>query len=348
MEASSTSSRNPIWAVLQIAMIGVGLTIVAALILVPKLGLHLLWDVLIPAAPLLFVLVPGFWRNVCPVSTIGMLAQRTGLSRRRKIGRRAVVRMALSGVLLLYVAVPLRHVIFDLNGMASAAFLIVAACLAFMLGMFFAWKSPWCAGLCPVRPVEALYGFRPALRFGNAHCGSCGNCSVPCPDSTAEIVLRPPDKSFAMRLMDLLLVGGFVGFIWGWFHVKDYAGVDGWQHLPEIYAWPFLSAAVTGAIYYLLLRFFPTSSHAAIRRIFACAAVSCYYWYRLPMLLGFGLFPGDGMLVDLGATLPVLAIHALQFFSTAFFLWWMVLRGQQGSSWLLRPKILTEAEQFQV
>ncbi|MCP4094505.1 MAG: hypothetical protein GY747_13800 [Planctomycetes bacterium] len=152
----------------------------------------------------------------------------------------------------------------------------------------------------------------------------------------------------ASKLIDLLMVGGFVGFIWGWFHVADYSGMQGWQHLVEIYAWPFMGAAVTGAVYWLLITTAPKASHATIRRLFACAAVSCYYWYRLPMLVGFGLFPGDGMLVDLSGTLPVSVAQTLPFFTTAFFLWWMVLRPQHGTSWLIRPKMLPEAERIHV
>lgn len=344
--SNETLKPRPFWLGFQVALIAVGLVIVGALLWAPTLGLHLLWDVLIPAAPLLFVLVPGFWRNVCPVSTAGMLAQRTGRSFKRKISTGAAAWLGLAGVALLYVAVPLRHVIFDLNGMASAVFLVVAALLAFGLGISFAWKSAWCAGLCPVRPVEALYGFRPAARFANAHCGSCASCSSPCPDSTAEAVLHGKPDSRAKKLVDVFMVGGFVGFIWGWFHVVDYAGFEGWKHLGEIYAWPFMAAAVTSATYLLLLATVPKASHTLIRQLFACAAVSCYYWYRLPMLLGFGLFPDDGMLINLSASLPAFVPLVLPFCTTAFFVWWMVVRPQRGTAWMIRPAMLPVSERL--
>lgn len=335
-----------LWYGLQGALVVMGLVIVGALLWAPTLGLHLLWDILIPAAPLLFVLVPGFWRNVCPVSTAGMLAQRSGHSFKRKIPIGVAAWLGFAGVTLLYVAVPLRHVLFDLNGMASAVFLIIAALLAFGLGITFAWKSAWCAGLCPVRPVEALYGFRPAARFANAHCGSCASCSSPCPDSTAEIVLHGKRDSIAKKLVDVLMVGGFVGFIWGWFHVADYAGFDGWNHIGESYAWPFAAASATSAVYLLLLALAPKASHTLIRQLFACAAVSCYYWYRLPMLFGFGLFPGDGMLVNLSETLPAFVPLTLPYLTTSFFLWWMVLRPQRGSAWMIRPAMLPVPERI--
>jgi hypothetical protein len=331
---------NKLWHGLQGTLVVIGLAIVGALLWAPTLGLHLLWDVLIPAAPLLFVLVPGFWRNVCPVSTTAMLAQRSGYSLQRKIAPGVAAWLGVAGVVLLYLAVPLRHAIFDLNGTASAVFLIVAALIACALGATFAWKSAWCAGLCPVRPVEAMYGFRPAARFANAHCGQCASCSSPCPDSTAEAMLTRKPSSLAKTLADAMMVGGFVGFIWGWFHVADFSGTAGWQNLGEIYAWPFAAAGVTGAVYWLLLKLAPQATHAWIRQSFACAAVSCYYWYRLPMLLGFGLFPGDGMLVDLSASLPVVVPQLLPFCTTAFFVWWMVVRPHRGRAWMIRPPML--------
>ncbi len=344
----TATSKVNVWYILQLALFLIGLTIVAALLFAPTVGLHLLWDVLIPAAPLLFVLVPGFWRNVCPVATSGMLAQRSGKSKRGMVPDAAVPWLAFAGVAILYLAVPLRHAIFDLNGVASGIFLIVAALVAFALGLKFAWKSAWCAGLCPVRPVEALYGFRPAARFVNAHCGSCANCTVPCPDSHSVAVLDQQGKSMLQRLTHVLMVGGFAGFIWGWFHVADYSGASGWENIGTIYVWPLAAAGVTSAAYMVLRKVLPEAAHQRLRQLFACAAVSCYYWYRLPMLVGFGLFPGDGMLIDLSTSLPSWVPQASPYLTTAFFLWWMVVREHRGGPWAQRPTMLPANDRIRV
>jgi hypothetical protein len=71
-------------------------------------------------------------------------------------------------------------------------------------------------------------------------------------------------------------------------------------------------------------------------RVFAAAAVSTYYWYRIPALAGFGPHPGTGQLCDLTAVLPDLPMvsHVV---TTAFFVWFLVIRGSSGLSWMMRP-----------
>jgi len=38
-------------------------------------------------------------------------------------------------------------------------------------------------------------------------------------------------KSTTSRATEILLVGAFPGYIWGWFHVPDYTSIAGWQNL---------------------------------------------------------------------------------------------------------------------
>ena len=69
----------------------------------------------------------------------------------------------------------------------------------------------------------------------------------------------------------------------------------------------------------------------------AGAALAAYYWYRLPMLFGFGPHPGDGMLVDLTAVLPAWFPLASRLATTALFGWWFVMRTRVQRSWAQRP-----------
>ena len=52
-----------------------------------------------------------------------------------------------------------------------------------------------------------------------------------------------------------------------------------------------------------------------------------------------GPIPGDGVLVDLSATLPAYTPALLQATSTALLVWWMLLRRSADVPWtrLLRP-----------
>jgi len=328
------------WRIVQLAVLLVGVAIVVALVAWPAIGIHAFWNVLIPVAPALLVFAPGAWRNVCPLGSVGMLPRHLGWSRDRAVDVTWQGRFALLGVVLLLGIVPLRHVVFDTNGPATAFVLVVLACLAFAMGLVFRRKSGWCSGPCPVHPVEKLYGQGPLVSPPNAHCGTCTNCVAPCPESTPLAHPLLGRGSDLRGLAGVLLVGGFPGFIWGWFHVPDYT-VDGWEHLLTAYGWPYAAAAVTLVAFVALRRLLGPAADGLLVRVFAAAAIACYYWYRLPALVGFGPFPGDGMLVDLTMSLPSWVPAALKAATTALFLYLLVLRTPARRAWTQRPPLET-------
>ena len=43
-------------------------------------GLHIMWDVVLPIAPATMAIIPGVWRNVCPLGTTSQLARHAGRS----------------------------------------------------------------------------------------------------------------------------------------------------------------------------------------------------------------------------------------------------------------------------
>src|SRR5215213_7946419 len=44
------------------------LAVVTLLIVLPQAGLFVFWRLLIPILPLLFLIAPGLWRNICPLA----------------------------------------------------------------------------------------------------------------------------------------------------------------------------------------------------------------------------------------------------------------------------------------
>jgi len=328
------------WRAAQTAVWLVGAAILAALLFAPSLGLHAFWNVLIPVAPALVAFAPGVWRNICPLGTTALLSRHAGLSRRLRLSLEWQARLALIGVVLLLAIVPLRHVVLDTSGPATALTIGALAAIAIAMGFLFEWKSGWCSGLCPVHPVEKLYGSEPALSVPNAHCGACERCVAPCPDSTPGVHPLMGNGGLSRRLAGLMMVGGFPGFIWGWFHVPDYAGTQGWQHLGTAYGLPFAGLAVTLAAYVMLQRIVPSRHRLRLVRSFAAAAIACYYWYRVPALFGFGLdgFAKDGMLVDLTGVLPTWFPTASRIATTALFVWWLVGRTRANRAWGVRPE----------
>ena len=301
------------------------------------IGIHAFWNVLIPAAPALAAFAPGLWRNICPLASTALFAKHVGWSRGRRISRPWQGRFQLIGVVALLVIVPLRHVTLDTSGPATALAIVLIALAAVLVGFLTDCKSGWCSGLCPVHPVEKLYGSNPAVRLPNAHCAECIQCVAPCPDSTPDVFSRGKVLPKAGRLARVLLVGGFVGFVWGWFQVPDYRGAEGWNHLGQAYGWPFAGFAATLAVYCILSRSLPERHEKVLVRCFAAAAIGCYYWYRLPMLFGFGPHPGDGMLVDLTGALPDWLVYACRASTTLVFASWIVAKPGKRQSWAARP-----------
>jgi hypothetical protein len=183
--------------------------------------------------------------------------------------------------------------------------------------------------------VEKLYGSGVAFSLPNAHCNECVKCSVPCPDSTTNLTPRALPGSTAMAT-EILLVGAFPGYIWGWFQLPDYTANEAWGNLLIVYGYPLFGGAVSVLLYLILKKRFGKHKKI-INSLFAAAAVSCYYWFRLPQLFGFSSMHTNGTLINLTKYLPGWNMNVLNLATTAFFLWWMVIRNRVRRSWSVRP-----------
>lgn len=241
-------------------------------------------------------------------------------------------------MIALFAIVPLRHAIFNTNGMATALLIISMAVAGVVMGFFYEWKSAWCSGLCPIHPVEKLYGGNVLMTLPNAHCDQCMNCVVPCPDSTPNVNPRSSERTIYHRMSGLLIVGGLPGFIWGWFHVSDEKAITTFNIFISVYKMPLTGFAITLVIYGILSIIIKPKFERKLISFFAASGVSCYYWYRLPALLGFGNLGADGLLIDLRGIFPVWSIQAMVIATTVFFFYWLFIRKQNNKSWLKRPE----------
>jgi hypothetical protein len=231
----------------------------------------------------------------------------------------------------LLLLVPARRVALDTHGPATAAVLLALGLLALGAGALFQGKSGWCAGLCPVHPVERLYGQRPLFSVTNACCTSCTRCTVPCPDATPG--QHPLSRSVGCsdRLADLVLVGGFPGFVFGWFQVPD-AAVPSLEGAIHAFALPFGGLAASLVVFLAARALLPKERERSLVRAFGAAALACYYWFRVPALVGFPVFPGDGVLVDLHVALPAWFPAAAHVATTSLV-----------GAWLLAPTVRRRA-----
>jgi hypothetical protein len=234
------------------------------------------------------------------------------------------------------VIIPLRHIYFNTDGVATAFLLISIASVAVVTGFLFERKSGWCSGLCPVHPVEKLYGAGVAFTMPNVHCGACVHCSVPCPDSTLNVSYKNA-KSSKAKMSKYLLVGVFPGYVWGWFQSPDFSDAGTLEKLFTVYSAPVAGGVVTLMTYLVLRKLLGKNRETVLLSLFAAATVSCYYWFRLPQLIGFGKIDTNGTLLNLTSVFPEWTASLLNLISTSFFLWWMVIRKKPLRSWSFRP-----------
>ena len=158
-------------------MVGVMLTVVLVLGLVTHPGptTNVLWNAIIPVLPAVFLLSPALWRNVCPLSTLATLSPLR--YRTRTIDAPMVRATLVVGVILLFVLVPARRFWFNTDGGALAVAIIMVAILALASGFAFKRKAGFCNAICPVLPVERLYGQRPLVTVPNVRCTPCVGCT---------------------------------------------------------------------------------------------------------------------------------------------------------------------------
>ncbi len=343
--AATGITARAVWTGLQIALLLAGAGLAGLLLIRPADGIAIMWNIFIPAAPALVTVAPGLWRNICPMSTVSLLPRQFGLSRRKKMPEWLAAWLGLASVIALYAIVPLRHILLNTDGLATFVMLAVAAALAFGLGALYEGRSGWCTSLCPIHPVEKLYGSSPAVTPANARCDTCALCTVPCPDTTPSMSPAVTRSNRLMELTGSLLIGSFWGFVFGWYQVPDYEGPVGAAEILETYLWPLGAAFVSFAIYNALETWFAEERPArrVLQSVFAAGAVSTYYWFRIPMLAGFGAFPGTGLLYDLTAVLPAWFPMASHILTTSFFFWFLVIRGRTGAAWEKRTPFAKRA-----
>lgn len=332
-----------IWRLVQALVWMVGLTIFLLLIFYPSIGLMILWNILIPIAPALLVIATGLWRNICPLATTVLLPRHFNLSKRKKMPALLQSKLQLVAVLALYTIVPLRHAFFNTNGFASALLLFLATTVGLVMGFKYDWKSGWCSSLCPVHPVEKFYGANTIVALPNAHCDQCVKCTVPCPDTTPNFHPAITKKNQYQTLSGLMIIGGLPGFIWGWFHVPDHVGfMNEWVFF-DAYVFPLIGFLFSMMTFILFEGIAKEKNERIVIHIFAAAAVSCYYWYRIPALLGFSELDPTDYLIDLHTTIPAWIIFMITSATTLFFFWWFLFRKPTLNSWIIRPEYASRA-----
>jgi hypothetical protein len=281
LESDPRTAR--LWAIGQSGgMIGLA-ALLATLVLAPPAALLTLWNVAVPLLPATFFLTPALWRGVCPLSTLNAWGNRLG-SPREMTGREAAVIGAL-GLVLFHVIVPARHLGLNTNGPLLAGALLAIGGVAVGMGVAFSSRSAFCNALCPVLPVERLYGQAPLVQLERGRCSSCSVCTPRgCIDLTDRKAMRQVLGSARHGHAWLttpfgIFAASLPGFIIGYGLTPDLGTGDAMR----VYGATLGGAVASGLVTNALVRSLGASP---MRAVAWCAAVSgiLYYWFTAAVI----------------------------------------------------------------
>lgn len=272
--------------------------VIVGLIIQPGITELVLWSIIIPVLPATFLISPEIWRSICPLATLNMLGN--GFKSKIRIGEKGLFRAEIIGITLFLVLVPARRFLLNENGPVLAVLIILIAVGALGLGLFFASKAGFCNSICPVLPIEKIYGQSPLLKIKNPRCLPCDACTLKgCYDldvgKSLSFSLRHDSHNRPewTRTTFGLFAAGLPGFILAYFLLEDTALGEA----PWVYAKILGLTIASGAVFQLIFELFKVRVDYALLFL-GTLAVVLYYWFSGPAIAtAFDLNPQVGIII---------------------------------------------------
>jgi nitrite reductase (NADH) large subunit len=305
--SNPSPASSALWKTAQAAGVVATVVLVAGLVIQPDLALFILWNVLIPLVPLSLMVSPLIWRNVCPLATLNMAFDRQSTT--RKLTNGLTAKAGIVAIVLLAVLVPARRFAFNTDGISLAIVIVAVGALALLLGMVFDAKAGFCNAICPVLPVERLYGQAPLLQVPNARCPSCSLCTQRgcidlAPDKSVKQTLGTTRQTAAwLRTGFGAFAAAFPGFIVGYYTSSDVALSAAGSVYLYIGAWALGSYLLVT----ILVHVFKLQSGLAVL-LLGGLALSLYYWYAVEVVLTAMGIGGMWPMALRGATLLLIGV----------------------------------------
>ena len=150
-------------------------------------------------------------------------------------------------------------------------------------GFLFKGKSGWCSSVCPLLPLQRVYGQTPFVTVPNTHCSTCVGCAKNCYDFKpraayhADLAESDPGWSAPRKLF----VAALPGFVLGFFMLTGQADV------PTAQKFSLLGVCVLVSIgsFYAVDAMSPLSA-AILTVTYAAGALNIFYWFAGPVLAG--------------------------------------------------------------
>src|SRR5262245_25269750 len=162
-----------VWVILRLITLLITILLILLLAKNPVLGLTLVWALFIPLLPLTFVVIPGLWRQICPMAFLNQLPHIFGFSLNYTLPVKMKNLSYYIASLVFFVVVSLRSVSLNHDSDMLSYLLISVLIGAFIGGIIFKGRSGWCGTFCPLAPIQRAYGHAPITLVKNGYCPSC-------------------------------------------------------------------------------------------------------------------------------------------------------------------------------
>ncbi len=278
------------WQAAQLATVAGFVALVVTLAAAPTVALRSLWAVAVPLLPATFFVSPALWRGICPLSTLNAWGNHLGSPRAPAPGEAQALGVA--GLVLFHALVPARHLGLNTSGPLLAGTLVAIALVAVGAGMRWESRSGFCNALCPVLPIERLYGQAALVAIKRGRCARCAVCTpTGCIDLAEQKALRqvvgPPRRGNGWLATPFgVFAAALPGFILGYAAVRD----GGWPDAGRTYLATLGGSALSFATVAALTRL---ARPAPLRALAVLAAVSggLYCWITAPLIAAAFGFP---------------------------------------------------------
>lgn len=271
-----------VWHILRLFSLIAYATLVWGLWKYPDISLAIFWGIAIPSLPLVFWLLPGLWRNICPLAASNQLPRLLNFSRARELPPTVKRYASVIGLILLFSAIPLRKISLNDDAEALSILLIGIIIIAFIGGLIFKGKSGWCSSFCPLLPVQRLYGQTPFANVSNSHCSPCVGCTKNCFDFNPQVAYLADlyDKDPIMAGDRKFFAGMMPGLLLAYFYMPYSSDIPVYQLYLQFGLYCLVGIGAYQVIE-TVFKFSPQKNTA----IFALISINIFYWYASVILV---------------------------------------------------------------
>ena len=265
-----------VWHAIRVGSVLAYIALCVCLFIFPAGGQFWFFKVIVPLLPILFFTAPGLWRNICPLAASNQAPRVLGFTRAltppdwlRRYG-------AIISIVLFFGITSTRIAFFNTNGAGLSVLLSLTIINALLAGLTFKGKSGWCTSICPLLPLQRVYGQTPFAKVPNSHCQPCVGCTKNCYDFRPSVAyqadLHDPDPNWSAPRK--LFVSALPGFVLGFFLLVSHPGIA----LPEVYLRLGVFFLGSVGLFYALQALTRLSTTLTVA-IWASVAINIFYWF---------------------------------------------------------------------